>query len=55
MAIELSLPDEEAETVARKLLDEFVYRFSTWERIHTDQYSIFESAMFMEVCCYCYM
>ena len=44
------LLNQEAQTVAQKLLDEFIYQFGAPERIHTDQDRNFESALFKEMC-----
>jgi len=45
-----AIPDQEATTVARKLVDEFFFRFSPPERLHSDQGKNFESAVVSEVC-----
>ena len=45
-----TLPNQEARTVAQKLVDEFICRFGAPERIHTDQGRNFESALFKEMC-----
>ena len=45
------LPDQTAETVAHKMVTEFVCRFVAPLEIHTDQGRNFESDLFQEVCC----
>ena len=45
-----ALPDARAETVARKLVEEFISRFGVPNEIHSDQGSNFESHLFAEVC-----
>ena len=45
-----AIPNQEARTVAQKLVDEFICRFGTPETIHTDQGRNFESSLFQEVC-----
>ena len=44
------LPNQEAGTVAQKLVDEFICRFGVPERIHTDQGRSFDSTLFKEMC-----
>jgi len=44
------LPDQTAERVARKLVEEFVSRLGCPLQIHTDQGSNFQSELFDEVC-----
>ena len=44
-----ALPNQEAETVAHKLVDEFFFRFSVPEQLHSDQGRQFESAIIKEV------
>lgn len=44
------LPNQEAETVARKLTQEFFFRFSVPEQLHSDQGRQFESQLIAEVC-----
>jgi transposase InsO family protein len=44
------IPNQEATTVARKLVDEFFCRFSPPERLHSDQGRNFESAVIAGVC-----
>ena len=44
------IPNQEATTVARKLVDEFFCRFSPPERLHSDQGRNFESAVIAETC-----
>ena len=46
------LPDQEAETVARAFVDNFVCRFGTPLQLHTDQGRNFESQLFSELCKY---
>ena len=43
-------PNQEAWTVAQKLVDEFICRFGAPEIIHTDQGCNFESSLFQEMC-----
>ena len=42
--------NQEAVTVAQKLVDEFFCRFSTPEQLHSDQESQFESRLISEIC-----
>ena len=42
--------NQEATTVARKLVSEFFFRFSPPERLHSDQGRNFESAVILDVC-----
>ena len=44
------LPNQEATTVAGKLVDEFFLRYSPPERLHSDQGRNFESAVVAEAC-----
>ena len=44
------IPNQEAITIATKLVDEFFFRFSPPERLHSDQGRNFESAVIAEVC-----
>ncbi|CAC5391610.1 unnamed protein product [Mytilus coruscus] len=44
------LPDQQAEQVAEKLVQEFISRFGTPLEIHTDQGRNFESIIFKEIC-----
>ena len=44
------IPNQEATTVARKLVDEFFLRFSLPDQLHLDQGRNFESAVISEVC-----
>ena len=44
------IPNQEAVTVAKKLTDEFFFRFSPPEQLHTDQGRQFESELVAEVC-----
>ena len=44
------IPNQEATTVASKLVDEFFFRFSPPEQIHSDQGRNFESEVIAEVC-----
>ena len=44
------IPNQEATTVARKLTDEFFFRFSPSEQLHSDQGRNFESDVIAEVC-----
>jgi hypothetical protein len=45
-----ALPDQQAETVARKLVHDFISRFGVPLQIHSDQGRNFESSLFAEVC-----
>lgn len=45
-----ALPNQEARTVARALVDNFITRFGVPKSIHTDQGSNFESELFQELC-----
>ena len=45
-----ALPNQEATTVANKLVDEVFLRFSVPEQLHTDQGRQFESQLLHEVC-----
>ena len=44
------LPNQEATTVAKKLVDQFFFRFSPPEQLHSDQGRNFESEVITEVC-----
>ena len=44
------IPDQQAETVASKLVEEFVCRFGVPNELHSDQGRNFESAVFQEMC-----
>ena len=44
------IPDQEAKTVASKLVDEFFLRFSPPEFLHSDQGRQFESNLVAEIC-----
>jgi len=44
------IPNQEAATVARKLTDEFFFRYSVPEQLHSDQGRNFESQVIGEVC-----
>ena len=44
------IPDQQAETVARKLVNEFISRFGVPLEIHSDQGRNFESELFQHVC-----
>lgn len=44
------IPNQEASTVAQKLVDEFFCRFSTPEQLHSDQGKQFESELLKEIC-----
>ena len=44
------IPNQEATTVARKLVDEFFLRFSLPDQLHPDQGRNFKSAIIGEVC-----
>ena len=44
------IPNQEAMTVARKLVDEMFCRFSPPEQLHSDQGQQFESALVKEIC-----
>ena len=45
-----AIPDEQAHTVAQKLVEEFVCRYGVPNEIHSDQGRNFESNLFKEVC-----
>ena len=45
-----AIPNQEATTVARVLVDEFVARFGIPRQIHSDQGRNFESKVFQEMC-----
>ena len=44
------IPNQEATTVAKKLVDQFFFRFSPPEQLHSDQGRNFESEVITEVC-----
>ena len=44
------IPNQEASTVARKLVNELFCRFSVPEQLHSDQGKQFESALLKEIC-----
>ena len=44
------IPNQEATTVAQRLVDEFFFRFSPPEQLHSDQGRNFESAVIAEAC-----
>ena len=46
----LPIPNQEATTVASKLVDEIFLRFSILEQLHSDQGAQFESQLMSEVC-----
>ena len=45
-----AIPHQEAETVAKKLVDEVFCRFSPPEQLHSDQGRQFESALIKQIC-----
>ena len=45
-----AMPNQEAITVARKFVEEFVCRFGVPLSVHTDQGRKFESVLFQELC-----
>ena len=45
-----AIPDQEAQTVAKKLVDEVFCRFSLPEQLHSDQGQQFESDLIKEIC-----
>ena len=45
-----AIPNQEAVTVANKLVEEFFFRFSPPDQLHSDQGHNFESAIITEVC-----
>ena len=45
-----AIPDQEATTVAKKLMDEFFFCFSFPEQLHMDHECNFESVVIAEVC-----
>ena len=44
------MPNQEAATVAKKLVDDMFCRFSVPEQLHSDQGKQFESSLLQEVC-----
>ena len=44
------LPNQEAKTVAEKLVNKVISRFGAPKRIHTDQGQNFEAQLFKEMC-----
>jgi len=46
----LAIPNQEASTVAGKLVDEVFLRFSPPEQLHSDQGRQFESSLMAEIC-----
>ncbi|KAL3889766.1 hypothetical protein ACJMK2_002094 [Sinanodonta woodiana] len=44
------LPDQEAQTVAKAIVDCFVSRFGTPLQLHSDQGTNFQSKIFQELC-----
>ena len=44
------MPDQEATTIAQKLVDEFFCRFSVPSRLHSDQGKQFESKVISAIC-----
>ena len=44
------IPNQEATTVAEKLMSEFICRFGVPRQLHSDQGTNFESNVFAEVC-----
>ena len=45
-----AIPDQEAKTIAQRLVDEFFCRFAIPDQIHSDQGRQFESSVMTEVC-----
>ena len=45
-----AIPNQEAKTVAEKLVKEVISRYEAPERIHSDQGKNFESQLFQEMC-----
>ena len=45
-----AIPDQEATTVAQKMVDEMFCRFSTPEQLHSDNGAQFESKLMKEIC-----
>jgi hypothetical protein len=45
-----AVPNQEAETLARRIIDEFIVRFGVPRSIHTDKGANFESRLFSEIC-----
>ena len=45
-----AIPNQEAPTIAQKLVDEFFCRFSLPEQLHSDQGRQFESAIISQIC-----
>ena len=46
----VALPDQEAETVARAVVEEFICRYGAARQLHSDRGSNFESSLFQHVC-----
>ena len=46
----VSLPNQEASTVAQALMKEWICRYGAPDSIHTDQWRNFESCLFSELC-----
>ena len=45
-----AIPDQEAVTVARVVVEEFICRFGVPRQLHTDKGSNFESQLFHQIC-----
>lgn len=45
-----SLPNQEALTVAKKIVNEFICRYGTFRQLHSDQGTNFESNLIKEIC-----
>ena len=45
-----AIPDQQAETVARRLVHDFIARFGVPLELHSDQGRNFESQLFQEIC-----
>ena len=45
-----TIPNQEAVTVAKKMVEEFFFRFSPPEQLHSDQGRQFESTLLAEIC-----
>ena len=44
------IPNQQAATVAEKLVSEFIFRFGVPRELHSDQGTNFESKVFGEIC-----
>ena len=46
----IAVPDQEAETVARAIVEQFICRFGVPRQLHTDKGTNFESNLFQGIC-----